>query len=49
MCPDCDKKHQIFGESKIDEVAAQNNLKVYSLLDCSEACYAEQKEQTSWH
>ena len=32
MCPDCDKKHQIFGESKIDEVAAQNNLKVLAKL-----------------
>ena len=32
MCPDCDKKHQIFGESKIDEVAAEYNLKVLGKL-----------------
>ncbi|MBP3889241.1 MAG: P-loop NTPase, partial [Cellulosilyticum sp.] len=28
----CDKKHQIFGESKIDEVAAEYNLKVLGKL-----------------
>ena len=32
MCPDCDKKHQIFGESKIDEVAAEYNLEVLGKL-----------------
>lgn len=32
MCPDCDKKHQIFGESKIDEVAAEYQLKVLGKL-----------------
>ena len=32
VCPDCDKKHQIFGESKIDEVALANNLQVLAKL-----------------
>lgn len=32
VCPDCDKKHQIFGESKIDEVAVQNGLEVLAKL-----------------
>lgn len=32
VCPDCDKKHQIFGESKIDEVAIANNLQVLAKL-----------------
>ncbi len=32
MCPDCDKKHQIFGESKIDEVAAEYSLEVLGKL-----------------
>lgn len=37
MCPDCDKKHQIFGESKIDEVAAANNLQVLAKLPIDSA------------
>ncbi|MBE6023811.1 MAG: Mrp/NBP35 family ATP-binding protein [Cellulosilyticum sp.] len=32
MCPDCDKKHAIFGESKIDEVAAEYGLQVLAKL-----------------
>ena len=32
VCPDCDKKHQIFGESKIDQVAAEHHLKVLGKL-----------------
>lgn len=41
-CPDCGKKINIFGESKIDEVAAEFNLKVLGRLpmnpDLSAAC-----------
>lgn len=32
MCPDCNKKHQIFGESQVDEVAVKNNLQVLAKL-----------------
>ena len=32
MCPDCNKKHQIFGESQVDEVAIKNNLQVLAKL-----------------
>lgn len=32
MCPECGKKHSIFGESKIDEIAAQYNTKVLAKL-----------------
>lgn len=32
ICSDCDKRHQIFGESKIDEVAVANNLQVLAKL-----------------
>lgn len=32
MCPDCNKKHQIFGESKVDEVAVHHNLEVLAKL-----------------
>ncbi len=32
MCPDCGKKHYIYGESKIDEIAAQYNTKVLAKL-----------------
>ena len=32
ICADCDKRHQIFGESKIDEVAVANNLQVLAKL-----------------
>ena len=28
VCPDCGKKHSVFGESHIDEIAAANGLKV---------------------
>ena len=28
ICPDCGKKHSVFGESHIDEIAAANGLKV---------------------
>lgn len=31
-CPDCGKKIQVFGKSKIDEVAAQWNLPVLARL-----------------
>ncbi len=31
-CPDCDNKHYIFGESKIAEVASQNNIEVLANL-----------------
>ena len=37
VCPDCDKKHQIFGESKIDEVAAEHNLQVLAKLPINPA------------
>ncbi|MCH5303617.1 MAG: Mrp/NBP35 family ATP-binding protein [Ruminococcus sp.] len=32
MCPECGKKHYIYGESKIDEIAAQYNTKVLAKL-----------------
>ena len=32
MCPDCGKKHSIFGESKIDEIAEKYNTKVLAKL-----------------
>lgn len=28
VCPDCGKKHNIFGESHIDEIAERYNTKV---------------------
>ena len=31
-CPDCGKKHSIFGEGKIDEIAAEYNLPVLAKL-----------------
>jgi len=31
-CPDCDKEHKIYGESHIDEIAAQNELDVLGKL-----------------
>lgn len=32
MCPECGKKHCIYGESKIDEIAAEYNTKVLAKL-----------------
>ncbi len=32
ICPDCGKKHSIFGESKIDETAAELNVPVIAKL-----------------
>ena len=32
MCPECGKKHYIYGESKIDEIAEQYNTKVLAKL-----------------
>ena len=32
MCPECGKKHHIYGESKIDEIAKQYNTKVLAKL-----------------
>lgn len=32
MCPECGKKHNIFGESKIEEIAAEYNTKVLAKL-----------------
>lgn len=32
MCPSCKERHQIFGESKIDEVADKNGLEVLAKL-----------------
>ena len=32
MCPECGKKHYIYGESKIDEIAKQYNTKVLAKL-----------------
>lgn len=32
MCPNCNEKHQIFGESKVDEVAVANGLEVLAKL-----------------
>jgi len=32
QCPDCGKKHQIFGESHIEEIAAAHGLKVLAKL-----------------
>ncbi len=32
MCPECGKKHHIYGESKIDEIAEQYNTKVLAKL-----------------
>lgn len=31
-CPDCHKKHSIFGESHIDEIAREHNLKVLAKI-----------------
>jgi len=31
-CPDCGKKHSIFGQSRIDEIAAEYNLPVFDVL-----------------
>lgn len=31
-CPDCDKEHKIFGESKIEEVAKENGVKILAKL-----------------
>ena len=31
-CPDCDQKHYIFGQSKIEEVAMENDIKVLGRL-----------------
>ena len=28
VCPDCGKRHQIFGESHIEEIAAKHNIHV---------------------
>ena len=32
VCPDCDKKHEIFGESKLDEVASAYKLNILAKL-----------------
>ena len=32
VCPDCGKEHHIFGESRIDEVAAKNNTHLLARL-----------------
>lgn len=32
QCPDCDKKHQIFGDSRIEEVAKQHNINVVAKM-----------------
>lgn len=32
MCPNCNEKHKIFGESHIEEVAKKNNTKVLAKL-----------------
>ena len=31
-CPDCGKKHEIFGKSHIDEIAAQHDIKAVAKL-----------------
>ena len=49
VCPDCDKKHQIFGESKIDEVAIAHDLQVLAKLpidsNIAKACDNGQVEE----
>ena len=49
ICPDCDKKHTIYGESKIDEVAKVNNLQVLAKLpidpSIAQACDNGQVEE----
>lgn len=32
ICPDCNKEYQIFGESKIEEVAGKHEIKTYAKL-----------------
>jgi Mrp family chromosome partitioning ATPase len=32
VCPDCDKQHQIYGESHIDEIAAKYNIPLTAKL-----------------
>ena len=32
QCPDCGKRHSVFGDSKIDEIAAKYNTKVLAKL-----------------
>ena len=31
-CPDCDKEYRIFGDSQIEEIAQQHNIKVLDKL-----------------
>ena len=31
-CPDCGKRHSVFGESKIDEIAASHGIKTVAKL-----------------
>lgn len=49
VCSDCDKKHQIFGESKIDDVAAEHKLQVLAKLPINpaiaKACDSGQVEE----
>ena len=50
-CPDCGKKHSIFGESHIDEIAARHNLEVLGKLPIdpklAAACDAGKIEECS--
>ena len=32
MCPDCGKRHSVFGDSHIDEIAAKYNTRVLAKL-----------------
>ena len=40
QCPDCGKRHAIFGESRIDQVAAQLGLSVLARLPIDPALAA---------
>lgn len=40
QCPDCGKKHRIFGESKIAQVAAENKVIVLAQLPIDPALAA---------
>ena len=39
-CPDCGKRHAVFGESHIDEIAAGHGLKVLARLPIDPAAAA---------
>ena len=51
-CPDCGARHSIFGESHIEEIAKEHELKVLARLpmrpEIARACDAGQVEQAQF-